>query len=274
MSKNADNEALIFHFNSEEMQLLKGGELQDCVVSEPVKKGDLLVTISEENAPEDFELAAGDNSELSVNQDSILAGLSGYPFWELEDDSKCVMSVEPFVKIPKGNMVAEMVLYPDISGNRKELQALLVILAEAGVVFGIEEQAIKEAIAQSESEEKQMVAFDAAKGTPARHGVDAHTKIEVELGTIAGEKQEDGSLNFKERRMFVYADEGQTIATVVPATSGTAGKNVKGGAIEPRAGKEVTVRVTEDAVYDEEKGVVVAGKGGVVSVVNDTTFKV
>ncbi len=267
-------DAFIFHFESTKMQLSKNNIIEEVEVSEPVQKGRLLVSVSDECADEGFVLIAGENCELSANEKSILAMASGYPSWQIDDNDQCSMTVEPILWISKDKMVAEMTFYPAIDHEMRLFQNMLAVLAEEGVNIGVNEQSIEKAILATEEGEKQIVKFVAAEGQPAQHGIDAHIRLKIEIGSIAGEVQKNGSLDFKERRMFVYANEGQLIARVVPATLGTPGKNVLGGTIEPKPGRDVTVRVMEDAIYDEEKGEVIAGKGGVVTVVNDNTFKV
>ncbi len=273
--KERQDEPMVFHFHYEYMQLIQDNTPKDMRVSELVRKGQKLVSIVDEEDEEKCSLAVADNCKLSVGEKNIIALKSGYPEWEIDEDDRCTMSVEPLVKISRDRMEVDMILYPALGGNSFEFQVLLEILREAGVRYGINEKAIEIAIEETEVDgKKQAVSFLVAKGKPVQNGEDAQIRLEVELGSIAGEMNEDGSLDFKERRMFVYVDEGQRIATIIPLTEGIPGKNVLGVTVEPNPGKDITVRVTEDAVYDEEAGVVVAGKGGVVSVVNDCNFKV
>ena len=74
--------------------------------------------------------------------------------------------------------------------------------------------------------------------------------------------------------MFVSVEEGQLIATKIKETKGIPGKTVLGQEIPQKEGHDITVRVSEDALYNEEDRTVRALKAGVVSIVKDNTIKV
>lgn len=105
-------------------------------------------------------------------------------------------------------------------------------------------------------------------------GKNAYLRFEVEIGPISGKILRNGSIDFRERKIFTGVDENQVIAVRVPETNGTPGINVLGESIPQQPGKDISVKISGDVSYSPETGQVLATKSGVLSIVKDSDIKV
>jgi uncharacterized protein len=275
------------HFISETVSVQDGEFTRDLEVSQLVRPGGLVVSIvqddadessSEKKKPHNIHLVAAENCEHSVGGQSILSTVTGYPHIDFKEDGEkhlVVVAVTPMVKIPEDRLKAAITLHTPV-GDSAELKVedLLLFLKEAGVVYGIDQRFLKKALDQANVERNPVIEMVVAHAMLPINGSDATLRMEVEIGSMPGKLRGDGSIDFRERRMFVSVEEGQLIATKIKASPGIPGKNVMGQLIPQKEGRDITVRVTEDAVFREEDLTVRALKAGVVSVVKDNTIRV
>jgi len=110
-------------------------------------------------------------------------------------------------------------------------EMILTALNDAGVVFGIDHEAI-------EAGSQSLTPFVAAKGTPPINGENAYIDRKFNLG-ISGKPHLDefGRADYKDLNLFVLAKENQTLAIRIPQTKGTSGKNVLGQSVPPQNGR-------------------------------------
>ncbi len=276
-----------FHVLSEVLTIQDDDLTRDLEITQLVRPGQLVVSLihdksddaaAEKSKAAHVRLVAADNCELSAGGQSILSKVTGYPHIDLkEEDAQhmATVSVAPMVTVPEDRMKAAITLYPPI-GDAPELKIedLVRILREAGVVYGIDQRFLKKALDQAMLGKKPVIDLIVAHAMPPINGYDAHLRMEIEIGATPGKIRGDGSIDFRERRMFVSVEEGQLIATKIKETKGIPGKNVMGQLIAQREGRDITVRVSEDAVYHEDDQTVRALKAGVVSMVNENTIRV
>ncbi len=275
----------VINFLQKKMEVVKDGLEIKMRISEFVRAGSCLANFP---SPEGYgqknkvknSLKAGNNTRFSDDGDSLLAVVSGYPKIETPDRKEnkvptTVISVEPLVLIPSDKMQAVLCLQPALPGASSLVgQDLPGLLEEAGVVYGIDAEAEQKAQSIIRKQPNEFTQFVIAKGKAPGKSSAAEIRFELEIGPIAGRVLEDGSIDFRERRIMVGVPAGQHIATKIPCIPGTPGINVFGEIIEPAEGKDIQVRVSNDAVYSEEDLKVTAAKDGVLSVVNDSIIKV
>jgi hypothetical protein len=96
----------------------------------------------------------------------------------------------------------------------------------------------------------------------------------VEIGPIAGKLLRNGKIDFRDRKAFVAIEQNQLIATKVPATDGTPGKNVLGEKIPARPGNDSTLSTSGDVDFIPETREIRAKCSGILSVVNDNNIQV
>jgi uncharacterized protein len=275
----------VFHFLQKRIEVDRDEEEVKVNVSEFVKAGRCLADYPDffKYAQKGFQkspLQAGSYTEFSKDGNCLLACVAGYPKidkLEQKDDGEpiLVISLEPFVQVSADKMSAALSIQPPIPGSATLAgEDLSLLLEEAGVTYGIEPEARKQAeiiISERRNEFNKIVI---AKGKPPGKSTDAKIRFELEIGPLAGRLLDDGTIDFRERRIMVGVRQGQHIATKIPAIPGAPGINILGEVIEPEEGNDLKVEVANDAAFSEEDLRVTAVKDGVLSVVNNTIIKV
>lgn len=112
-------------------------------------------------------------------------------------------------------------------------EMVIAALNEAGVVYGIDEDAIEIGI-------KSFKPFIAAQGLLPVPGENAYIDRKFNLG-IQGKPVVDeyDKVDYKDLNLFVLAKENQTLAIRIPQTKGTPGKNILGDVVPAQNGRPV-----------------------------------
>ncbi len=274
-----------FHFIT---NLLKIGEdyTSDKIpVTELVKTGQLLADFPNFHrfAAKGFEkspLEPGDFAQLSEDNNAIVATIAGYPKVKIIRHSDVpepitVVSVEPLLKFSPDNMVVTMAVHPPLEKGHSLLQENLEeLIAEHKIIFGINQEAIGKAHAFLQSGEKEFKSLIIARGQAVGQSVNAFLRYDMEIGPIAGTILENGSIDFRERRIMVGVSTGQCIATKIPAVQGAPGINVYGEETPAKEGKDVKINMLNDVKFSNETLQITATKNGVLSIVNNNVIKV
>ncbi|MBQ4403841.1 MAG: DUF342 domain-containing protein [Selenomonadaceae bacterium] len=110
-------------------------------------------------------------------------------------------------------------------------EMVMAALSEAGVVYGINEDAIEIGI-------RSLTPFVAAEGLPPIAGENAYIDRKFNLG-VQGKPiiDEAGRADYKDLNLFVLAKENQTLAIRIPQTKGTPGKNILGEPVPAQNGR-------------------------------------
>lgn len=219
----------------------------------------------------------GEHVSLNERTQQIVAQASGYPVIVRTTKGlieQLTVSIEPLITVTPDKMLALLHLKPPPTGQvLPELATIEQVLEEERVVSGRRPEAIAECLARCAAEGVPQQAV-IALGTLPVNGADAWLRFEMEVGVLPGRELEDGSIDFRDRNMFVGVDKDQLIAVRVPATAGTPGQDVFGEQTLPKAGKDLVVKVADDAAYDQVSGEIRASRAGVLSVVSEHSIKV
>ena len=275
----------VIHFLQKRIEVGQDEAAVKMTVSEFVKAGQCLADFPDfyKYAQKGFQkspLQAGSYTEFSKDGNSLLASVAGYPKidkFEKKDEEEPipVISIEPLVEISPDKMLATLSIQPPIPGSTSLIdEDLSQLLEDAGVIYGINPDAQQKArifISEMRNEFGKMVI---ANGKPPGESTDAEIHFEIEIGPLAGRLLENGTIDFRERRIMVGVRAGQHIATKIPVIPGSPGINVLGEVIESKKGNDIKVKVASDAAFSEEDLRVTAVKDGVLSVVNNTIIKV
>jgi hypothetical protein len=224
-------------------------------------------------------LEAGENVTFDKEAHALVAAQSGYPkaiFFKQEDGPDLLeISLVPLVKISHNKMQANLQLHPAIPGvpSLKD-EKLSELIAEAGVVSGIDEEAVTRAeqIIAGSCDDFEDIVF--ATGKFPGEGEDASLRFELEIGPLAGHMLDDGTIDFRDRKIMVGVRKDQHIATKIPAVAGEEGYNVLGRIIEPKTGKDMKIKIQGEARFIAEENKVIATNDGALSVVNKNTIKI
>jgi len=271
-------DAFTTHFQTHAATTEANNISNEMVHSELVRRHQPLVSLAANNSGEPIHLLAGNNCCLSEDKDTITAEISGYPILnQFKKNDVSVVSIEiiPAIDLADDRMQATLTLHPEIPGALPlDLIEVLELCAERGVDWGIDELAIQENIAQVEKLQQPLENIPIARGLLPVDGKDAYLRFEVEIGPLPGKILQDGSIDWRERKIFIGIEKDELIAKKVPFTEGTPGVDIEGLTISQRPGKDIAVKVSGDVLYIEESRQVLATCSGVLSVVNETDIKV
>lgn len=272
-------------FTTERLKVSENYPLDKLPVTTLVQKGQVLVEFTDTDLPETEKLLrrsvmTGANTFFSEDKNQVLTDVAGYPaisFCPAPESEEQVLevSVEPLFHLSENKMEASIVINPLLYNcTTLSSEDLYQLLISSGIVSGIAYKhlkLIKEHIRKGEKESDDIVL---ARGKEPIAGTDAYLRFKLEIGPIAGELLEDGSIDFRERKIMVPVSAGQLIAVKVPATRGTPGETVLGEHVAQRIGLDLKVQTSDDAVYSPEEQQVTAACDGVLSVVQESTIRV
>lgn len=273
----------VYQFTQEYLTEDSGGG-EKILVSELVLQGQQLADFPdfEQLSSKGYKkgaLKAGSLTQFSDDGLSLQASVAGYPKITMEQQEKDlvipVVSIIPLVNISFDKLYATLLIYPALP-ERTSLgsENLEELLQSSGVCHGIDQNAVEKAKRIIAAGTVEITEVPIAQGSLPDKGIDAHLDYAMEIGPIAGTRLEDGSIDFRERRIMVGVKEGEIIATKVPAVPGTPGMNVLGERIESKTGKDIRIKTLGDAHYSEESLTVKATRDGVLSIVKDSVIKV
>ena len=142
------------------------------------------------------------------------------------------------LEIAPDAMQAWVSVTPAQGGKALAPDALLAALEAAGVVFGIDQAAVSAVCASSATSAAERVTV--ATGTPAENGIDASFEL---LVTDARDRSphldEKGLIDFRDLGEIPSVAAEQPLMRRIPPTTGTAGRNVRSGIVEPVPGNNV-----------------------------------
>ncbi len=273
------------HFSRKRILIGTEDRAEKVMVSELVKKNQPLLSFPHfaKFAAKGFEkspVRAGKYTRFSEDGETLFAKTIGYPRIDIMkqgegEEDILLISLTPLVKISNDKMSATLLLHPPISSDyaiRKE--PLPELLKEAGIHFGIDQTALQNAQDTIAEGYDDFHEFPIAFGQPAATGVNAYLQFALEVGPIPGKLLEDGTIDFRERRIMIGVSADELLATKIPEIPGNSGMDVQGNEIEPEGGIELEIITKSDVSFSEETGEIKATKDGILTLVNDCEIKV
>ncbi len=265
-------------FQTETLSSGEGEARETFTVSQLMQAGAILVALEGSDAPIDIELLPGDFVEFSADKKALLATMPGYPQMVRIKEAvgeKVIIDLEPLFLISEDCWTVKMTLYPPIAGNTlPETAEIIEMLKKTGASWGLREKKIAACIAAVKTEQRPYKNQVIACGRLPVNGENARLRIDIAVGEQVGKELADGHMDFRERHFFTGVEEGQLLATKVPATAGLPGVNVYGHEVPQTAGKDLIIKTAEDIIYDEKSGELHAAIAGVLSAVTDTSVRV
>lgn len=192
-----------------------------------------------------------DRPALSVDAVKDLIAQTGHADWFLLDDelhltvSRCARG-ESFdaviaerrdarfeLEIAPDAMCAWVTVTPARGGSMLDANDVVQALAQAGVLFGIDETALVQACTSPDG--GRVVA---AQGVPARHGENARFEMLVDVTRDRRPKVgENGLIDFRELGDIPVVEADQPLMRIVPETPGSAGRNIRAELLAPVPGQ-------------------------------------
>lgn len=137
------------------------------------------------------------------------------------------------IDISRDQMIAT-VRYDTSKGTKLPTEAdIKAALDEKGVVFGINEETIKNGV-------RSLTPFVAAEGKQVQHGENARIERKFDLSQKNRPKiDEFNRADYKDMGLFVLVKKGDLLAVRIPQTEGTPGKNIFGLDVPARTGRPI-----------------------------------
>lgn len=165
-----------------------------------------------------------------------------------------------------------LVAPPQGDGNPVRVADVVHALEEMGVAYGIDEQAIRDAI-QRATQLATKVQVVAAEGVVPVHGTDAKVNYRLPEEAVLRPLSllPEGSVNYLQLDPARYIQAGQLIATVVPANHGRPGRTVTfpPQTVPQRLGKEANLRAGAHVSASEDNLQFTAEQSGYVYLAGD-----
>jgi uncharacterized protein len=175
----------------------------------------------------------------------------GYGYLCLEEEQ---LSVAVPVWIDPQGMEAHWLLL-DEEAQPVTTEMVLARLEDLGVVEGIEEDVIVAVCARARGGEQACGAERIAAGVFPEDGEDVRIEILVDTQQTAGEKREDGSIDFKEVNFASNVRQGQLIARRIPPIPGVPGRDVRGGTLAAVGELDRPLKPGENVEVRREEGI-------------------
>ncbi|HYF95555.1 MAG TPA: FapA family protein [Symbiobacteriaceae bacterium] len=168
---------------------------------------------------------------------------------------------------PDGMEAAMTITPPKGTGQVVSLPQALAALGKAGVIFGVDSQAVEDLVRQASS----VSMFDAAgkttvvaRGRPATRGQDAVISHHDLLQMPSGYPQlkSDGSVDHFQLNLVRNVTAGTPLVSKQPATKGVPGTNVLGAPVPCVDGKDQSLRVGKGCRVSDDGSSVIAETEG------------
>ena len=138
------------------------------------------------------------------------------------------------VKVAHDEMLAELKLTPAHGGIAATVEDVLRALADAGVVFGIDETALIRACGLGDCS-----GLVVATGDLAQDGEDTHFEVMVEQAVDRAPKLDaHGLIDYREHGAITVVQTGTPLMRRMPATPGVPGHTTLGHVLPPRPGHD------------------------------------
>lgn len=140
---------------------------------------------------------------------------------------------------------------PRPNGAPLSMDHVEILLSRLGIVFGVDQEGLGEAIIKCNLDGKAQRGFLVAQGKKAQAAVAEHAVLSPNLSTGPGAAPEEAlHYDFRERRALIVVRKGQVLATITPASQGVEGMDLRGnvfpapreGHVDYKAGKNVERR--------------------------------
>ena len=179
-------------------------------------------------------------------------------------DELCKLQIAP------DRLTATIRLYPPSAGGHLTSKAhILGLLSDAKVSAGIDEAAIKAALAKREYCKDIIV----AKGTQPTHGRDASMVYHFDTNNDARpERKEDGSVDFFKLNTLHHCTEGQVLAEIIPEEKGEDGVDIFGIVTPAKEVKSMSFSPERNTMVSPDGLKLISTVNGHVSLVDGIVF--
>jgi uncharacterized protein len=206
----------------------------------------------------DAELLAEVSAFVQAEADAT----SHIPITETVQDSETIVQTDDDL------LAAHIFITTPVGGGKlATLDGVRAKLAEAGVVFGIDEAALEKTIKEVQALSVPGMRWGpvlVAQGKPPVAGDDAKIAYHPCLTATSGRPKvaSDGTVNLFDLNVVHNVAKGTVLAVETPPTAGDPGMTVMGGEIPPRPGRECWLKPGKGTEQSEDKLTVTAAFDG------------
>ncbi len=198
--------------------------------------------------------------EVMPEEEAEIAALAAEPEDAVEDSDMAGIIID----VSRDQMIATVRYDTNKGTGLPSVEDIKDALAEKGVVFGINEEAIERGV-------KSLTPFVAAEGKQVQHGANARIERKFDLSVKNRPKiDEYNRADYKDMRLFVLAKKGDLLAVRIPQTEGTPGTNIFGMEVPARAGRPIPVPQGKNTEVRNDNELYATMNGQIV----DTTRKI
>ena len=164
--------------------------------------------------------------------------------------------------MPNDTEARVKLLAPEPGGAPIGFEAAKQKLLQAGVVHGLDEQALRTLLNEKAYNESRTVAL----ATPTVDGEDGKLTFHFQLGqkTARPKELEGGRVDYRTLDLYEPVSEGQLLITRSLATEGTPGMTIKGRQMNQRRGKEIALPKGKNVTINADKTEMTAKSAGMV----------
>jgi len=173
------------------------------------------------------------------------------------------------IDIKKDEMTAEArLIAPETNGPVLGFENAKIKLNEAGVIHGIDDEALRKMLDGKDYGEPYVV----ARATPSEDGEDGRLVFHFSTDPRTGSPVEigGGRVDYRVLDLFIPVTEGQLLVTKTDATEGQPGSSVRGNLIKQRYGKEAVLPRGKNIIINEDRTEISASSSGMVEYVNNS----
>jgi len=148
--------------------------------------------------------------------------------------------VEPDIRVlvTRDRMEASLQITFPPGCRSLEMNELLEEIKKNGVAFGLNPEQVKKAY------DCPGFRVICAKGVQPTNGENAYIKYHVDMGNNGRPAERaDGSVDFKDLKLFTIVQEGDLLAEKISATLSTPGIDVMGNAVSGKSGKDIPLPI-------------------------------
>lgn len=164
-------------------------------------------------------------------------------------------------RITEDLMEAYIRIIPPLHGGPSVTkEQVMNSLANLGVVYGLDESKISEALQNPRADKEYL----AAVGIPLEMGKNGELQYSFETGGIKIHPKElaDGRVDFYNLNLIQNVVTGQILVTKIPPTSGQDGMTVTGKALATKPGKDVNIKAGKNTEISSDGTTLIATSDG------------
>jgi uncharacterized protein (DUF342 family) len=175
------------------------------------------------------------------------------------------LQVKPAIWISEDRMEARISVLPDPKRDRTgHYERLLQALKELGVTHGIDEEALRSAVAQAAASQAPVLDVVVARGQEPVEGRDAEYRMAIDLERKAFKVLEGDRIDYREMETVKNVSKGEVLAERLPATEPVPGFCVDGTALKAGYRRVTSLTPGDNTVVDEERKLVLADADGMI----------